>query len=162
LILALKYVATCNDTTYNTIVAEISIKYYSNCMGTLRVLTGLAMLALATVTTTDCGMVSDRDPSCTMDIDEDYIGVMGTKTRDFLMDYGYVPDGKCGTVTASFGSYDIWIGDCRGTYIEWSDKRAYVSLADDQQVGSTVSAPSREELPTANQLIRDYPAYVNC
>jgi hypothetical protein len=131
-------------------------------MGTLRVLVGLAFLGLATITTTECGTVADNDPSCTIDMDEDHIGVMGTKTRDFLMSYGYVPDGKCGMVTASFGSYNIWIGDCHGIYTEWGDKRAYVSLAADQQVGSTVSAPSREELPTANQLIRDYPAYVNC
>jgi hypothetical protein len=136
-------------------------------MGTLKVLVGTAVIAMAAGMTTACGYMESFDDPCykNASVDMDYVRIMSADTAEFLSDWGYVPVDKCGGGTNSYTAFPIWIGTCKGTF--FSHKGKDFQIIRESLVGRSGPKPKkpvdrREDLPTADQLIEGNPLYKDC
>lgn len=100
-------------------------------------------------------------------MDIDHIGVMNSETEVALRDLDYTPNGICGLSTASFSSFPIMIGSCRGTISIDRNSSAppySINIRTGQASDglSTVNASEVEQFPNAADLIATNVHYKNC
>lgn len=130
-------------------------------MGTLKIL-GLTIAVIAAGLVTSCGIYDH--PCYDQGMKSDYVAVMSDETEEFLREYGYVPDGECGISTGSYYSFPAWAGSCRVSYGFFRTPEEYYIHRSDVQdtLGTYITTPVRENLPTVNNLVRHYPRYADC
>lgn len=132
-------------------------------MGTLQS-AGLVLSAIVA----SAGLVAGCDmydhPCYDLGMNSDYVAIMDEDTEQFLRDYGYVPEGECGTETASFRSFPITIGTCTGyfSYTNMTEEYSLTRTSSEVDTNLYVGTKIRENIPTADNLFKHYPLYAHC